>query len=271
MKYAFTGETKEVNDVLVRQIVLTTDLPRIGLTKGVIGGWIESEENLDPAGDCWIYEDSYVYGNAEVSEDAQIMNSTVCANAIVCGDSHIAGSLIAGDSYVQNSSISECRIEGGNYVDSFIYESTMENSPIVHNSYIIKCLIDDASIENMSVNESTIRNGSYSTGSLIVQANIESHKDMLVIGGKHTFTLYKTKQDSNYKGRWIVGTGVDVSLVSSIFDFDDVESVQAFKYFTQGDTIEEREETYKLLKLLYETKNVSLPKYLESFEVFESC
>ena len=271
MKYDFTGETKVINGVTVRQIVLNDDIQLIGLSKGTVGGWIESVENLDVSDDgvCWVYESSYVYGDAKVLDDVQIIDSTVCDSAIVCGDSHISESQITGNTYVEDTHISECKIDGGYYLDSFIYDTEMHNSPEVTHSYVVKSHIDDATIVNMSVNESTIRNGFYQTGTLISHANIESCNDILVIGSKYTFTLYKTKSDSIYKGRWVVGTGVDVSMVSSIFDFNNLESVQAFKYLTGGDTIEEREETYKLLRLLYETKNVELPKYLESFDVLE--
>ena len=66
MKYEFTGQTKTVNGVTVRQIKRISD--------GVIGGYIESEKNLDQNGDCFIYDNAVVYGNARVSGDAVIID-----------------------------------------------------------------------------------------------------------------------------------------------------------------------------------------------------
>lgn len=36
------------------------------VTKGDIGGYIESDYNLSHEGDCWIYDNAYVYGNARI-------------------------------------------------------------------------------------------------------------------------------------------------------------------------------------------------------------
>ena len=58
MKYEFTGKTKVENGVTLRQIKRLSD--------GLIGGWIEKEENLSQDGDCFVSGDARVYGNARV-------------------------------------------------------------------------------------------------------------------------------------------------------------------------------------------------------------
>lgn len=48
------------------------------LNKGDLGGWVEKEENLSQKGNCWIYHEAMVYGDARV-----------CGNAIVTGYAQI--------------------------------------------------------------------------------------------------------------------------------------------------------------------------------------
>ena len=73
--YKFTGETKVVNGVTLKQI----ECEEYG-----VGGWIESEQNLAQEGECWVFDDAMVYGNAKVCETAQ-----VCDNAQVFGKARV--------------------------------------------------------------------------------------------------------------------------------------------------------------------------------------
>lgn len=65
---------------------------------GHIGGWVESQFNLDQDGGCFVYDDAAVHGEARVSGDAKIFgkarvrgHSTVTENARVSGSSIIDG------------------------------------------------------------------------------------------------------------------------------------------------------------------------------------
>ncbi|WP_219349854.1 hypothetical protein, partial [Helicobacter sp. 13S00482-2] len=40
--------------------------------KDDLGGYIESENNLSHEGDCWVYDDSMVYGEVTFKENATI-------------------------------------------------------------------------------------------------------------------------------------------------------------------------------------------------------
>ena len=42
-------------------------------TKGEIGGYVESEENLSQDGECWVGDEAKVFGNARVFHDALIL------------------------------------------------------------------------------------------------------------------------------------------------------------------------------------------------------
>ena len=79
--YELTGETK-VNEwgVTVKQIRALVDIPRTGVRKGDIGGWIEGDELANGlhrvSGDAWVSGDAQVFGNARVSGDARVERTT---------------------------------------------------------------------------------------------------------------------------------------------------------------------------------------------------
>lgn len=57
-----------------------------GVEAGDLGGWVEKEENLDQAGDAWVYGDAQVYGNARVSGNARVYG-----DALVSGNAQVSG------------------------------------------------------------------------------------------------------------------------------------------------------------------------------------
>lgn len=85
-KYEFTGETKQVFDDFLMGLKETPDEYSMWRTihqirakkdfgdvkKGDIGGWIEKEENLDVAGDCWVYDQAIVCECAKVFGDTKV-------------------------------------------------------------------------------------------------------------------------------------------------------------------------------------------------------
>ena len=80
-KYEFTGETKQFYGVTLKQIRLLVDIPLLGLAAGTVGGWIESEKNLQIYGNAWVSGDAWVFGDARVYG-----NALVSGNAWVGGD-----------------------------------------------------------------------------------------------------------------------------------------------------------------------------------------
>ena len=77
-KYEFTGETKEFDEIILYRIRRIKD--------GLVGGWIEKEENLSHEGDCFVYDEAVVYGNGKVYGNAKVYN-----NAEVFGDATVFG------------------------------------------------------------------------------------------------------------------------------------------------------------------------------------
>ena len=54
---------------------------------GDLGGWIETEDNLDQDRSAWVYGNARVCCNAEVYDNAEVYgNARVCGDAQVCGN-----------------------------------------------------------------------------------------------------------------------------------------------------------------------------------------
>lgn len=102
-----------------------------GFTKGTLGGWIESEDNLSHEGGCWIHDESKVFGNARVRKSAQIIeNSIICEGAVISGAVVVReNSRVSGDAYICENA----NIYGG---------SIVSGHPIIgNNSRIINSIV----------------------------------------------------------------------------------------------------------------------------------
>lgn len=71
---------------------------------GDLGGFVESEKNLSHSGECWVYDDGFVHGNASISGDAVVAN-----RAEVRGDAQVSEKAFVGG---QALVISYARIHG---------------------------------------------------------------------------------------------------------------------------------------------------------------
>ena len=121
-KYEFTGETKQLTDKIV--------LKRIRrLSDGLIGGWIESEDNLSHKGSCFVYEEARVYnaakvyGNAKIYRDAIVYEAAeIYGEARIHEDSRIFGEAkIYGNAEIYGSSLIYGNAEV--YGNSMVYEN----------------------------------------------------------------------------------------------------------------------------------------------------
>lgn len=121
MKYRLTENTKMLGNFKLFQIQRTSD--------GKLGGWVESEKNLSQEGNCWVFDDAIIYGNALVCGNAQVLdnakvygNAKISDNALVyntaqvCGDARVSGSAqvygdakVYGDAWVSGNA----RVYGG--------------------------------------------------------------------------------------------------------------------------------------------------------------
>ena len=103
-KYEFTGEVKVYEGRVLHRIKRIKD--------GLIGGWIESEENLSHKDSCFVYDegmvyddakifdDAVVFGNARVTNNARVYgNAMIYSNAEVCGNVRVCKGRIIGQIY----------------------------------------------------------------------------------------------------------------------------------------------------------------------------
>lgn len=90
-KYEFTDETLRVNNSFLHRIKRLSD--------GLLGGFIEKEENLSQDGNCWVGDEACVFEDAQVYGDAQVFgNALVCGNAKVYDKGWIYGKARVWDS-----------------------------------------------------------------------------------------------------------------------------------------------------------------------------
>jgi carbonic anhydrase/acetyltransferase-like protein (isoleucine patch superfamily) len=83
-KYEFTGVTVNHFGRRLHEIKRLSD--------GLIGGYIESERNLSHDGDCFVYNNAKVFGNARVSDNTWVFgNAEVFDNARVYGYARVSG------------------------------------------------------------------------------------------------------------------------------------------------------------------------------------
>ena len=63
-KYQLTEESKQIGGITLHRIQALKSFGNI--KEGDLGGWIEKEENLSHDGNAWVYDNVWVYGNAEI-------------------------------------------------------------------------------------------------------------------------------------------------------------------------------------------------------------
>ena len=93
-KYKLTEETLKVYDKTLYRIEALKDFNDV--KKGDKGGFIENEKNLSQSGDCWVYDNAKVLGEAMVCCNAKVYgNAKICDyavaydNAIVFGNAQV--------------------------------------------------------------------------------------------------------------------------------------------------------------------------------------
>ena len=89
-KYRLTEETTKVGNRPLYRIQALRDFGNV--TKGDIGGYIESEKNLSQDGNAWVSGNACVYGDAWVSGNACVYGDAwVYGDACIYGDAWVYG------------------------------------------------------------------------------------------------------------------------------------------------------------------------------------
>ena len=100
-KYELTNEIKNLpGGVVLYRIRALRDIDVAAA--GDLGGFVQSERNLDHDGEAWVAGDAMVYGNAWVYGDARVAeNAVVCEDAMVYGNAWVYGNAkVHGDAKV---------------------------------------------------------------------------------------------------------------------------------------------------------------------------
>lgn len=109
LKYKMTDNTLMVNGRVLHQIVALRDFGMI--SKGELGGWIETYNNLDQEGKAWVTNNACVYESARVFQNAFIGGSArvagkalVTENALVNGNAYVyENAEVHGHAYVMGN------------------------------------------------------------------------------------------------------------------------------------------------------------------------
>jgi carbonic anhydrase/acetyltransferase-like protein (isoleucine patch superfamily) len=101
MKYVLTKDTLQYNSRTLHRIKALQSFSNV--KQGDLGGYVESTVNLSQSGDCWIYDDAKVYGNAMVCNSATVRgeatvwgSARVYDSATVCGSARVYDSATVG-------------------------------------------------------------------------------------------------------------------------------------------------------------------------------
>lgn len=91
-KYELTEDTGVILDVDAITLHRIRALRDFGNVKaGEMGGWVESEKNLDQYGNAWVDENAVVYGDAMVYGEAMVYgDACVHGRAQICGYAHVS-------------------------------------------------------------------------------------------------------------------------------------------------------------------------------------
>lgn len=104
-KYILTNETFELLGHTLYRIQAVRDFADV--KSGDLGGFVESTSNLSQFGNCWIYDNACVFGNASVSIDAKVKDHAVVYNTYTnaSGDSRLNRTSVSDSAVVENRAI----------------------------------------------------------------------------------------------------------------------------------------------------------------------
>jgi carbonic anhydrase/acetyltransferase-like protein (isoleucine patch superfamily) len=117
-KYKLTDETTKIDGKTLYRIEAI--IPFVNIHEGDLGGFIESEKNLSHEGNCWVYDESTVSGNAIIKDDASVCDdSWVKDDATVEGKALIRNAAIVGGKAVVKD---KAWVDGGSVYGEAVIE-----------------------------------------------------------------------------------------------------------------------------------------------------
>ena len=179
-KYKFTEETIYVDGRTLYRIEALKDFSDV--KKGNKGGFIENESNLSQRGDCWVYDDAMVCGNAEVYDDAKVYefaivqgNAQVYGHASVRGNAEIyGGAEISGDAVVYGNA----KIYGNARV--YDYAEVYHNAQVYGNAKVFENA--EVSFDAKVYDDAKVYEYAMVQGNAKVYGNAEIRTDACIYG-----------------------------------------------------------------------------------------
>lgn len=175
------------------------DMSLSKVKKGDIGGFIESESNLSHEGECWIYDDSQVFGKSEIKDNVRIKDRSKIKDSIIIGSSliiaaqldkcKIEDSMIGRTCYAYGSKIKKSRLLFG----IIIYTSKIKNSEIGKNVFLECSKIKNCTLTDAEISDSKISN-IVAKCIEVLEGKIKNYKDYFYfcLNGPN-ITFYRTK------------------------------------------------------------------------------
>lgn len=219
--------------------------------KGDKGGYIQAEWNLSQSGNCWVYDEAYVWQDAVVSENATIRDDAKAyVDAIVRGDSEVHGTAnvfehaiiddcavvgysatvkgnahVSEDAYICDVSIirgnakvlGDSRIRG--YSEVFGNAIIKGESSISDSSLTNFVIVDDARVINSKVYDNAVITGGVEVenAKITKDAVVKSNIDYLTL--KNNWTSGRTFTYTHSNKTYVVGcfTGTGEELIEKAY------------------------------------------------------
>ncbi len=130
-------------EIPIRNYTDEPDIGRYQVMKGLLGGYVEKEENLSHENGCWIRYNAKAYGNALVKDNAHLNGQAVISDDSVIGDycqmngdSKVSGqSTILGSTQLNNKvTVKDSTLNGD--ISLYGFTSVKENSELTGMVYL---------------------------------------------------------------------------------------------------------------------------------------
>ena len=136
-KYELTTETITEDNRILHRIRAHRDIGEYA-KKGELGGFIESEMNLDPDGDAWVTDNAKVLRGGYVTGDALVSeNATITRHGFAMSKAQISGHAIVSDAAIISRN---ARVAGNAKVSGYVHVAghaqVSENAVIKEQAYI---------------------------------------------------------------------------------------------------------------------------------------
>ena len=229
MKYEFVpgDEITTPWGVKLKRIRALVAITALGVASGDLGGYIESEKNLDHvSGNAWVSDDAQVYGDAWVYGNARVYG-----NAQVYGDAHVYDDAqVYGDAHVYgNARVSDDAQVYGNarvYGDAQVYGNAWvsDDARVYGNARVY----DDAWVSD----DAWVYGNAWVSGNARVSGNAWVYGDKLIFWASKvgrdngTLTVFNSKDNTLTVTRGCFIGSIDEFLTKSEIEHDDQTHIE---------------------------------------------